>query len=146
MGLTYIKVILEVSGKFATGLMVAACIIDTFVLGKEIDAFVHKASEKVFGLIKNRNHIAIEEHEIFFLIVCMFHQGGNSLTIAMDVIEHYKGRFCLFRIKRLKLQRLLTVDIAGSNSSVIIDKDALVRKYFLRIDAITVVGTGFQAQ
>ena len=126
--------------------MIAACVIGTFVLSKEVDGFVHKTGKKVFGLIEYRNHVAIEEYEVSLLVVRIFHQGSNSLAFAVNVVEYHKGRFCLFRIKRLKLQRLLAVDIAGSNSSVIIDKDALVRKYFLRIDAITVVGTGFQAQ
>ena len=137
------EIFLERSGELTTGFMISASVIHRFLRSEQIDAFLHESIKDCLFVLKFRNHIPIENNQVFILVVRIIQQFRNDVFTSVNIIDHDKRGFFFIWIARCKRQSILFVYIRCCHTSVY-DINPFMRQHFLRINTITIGCSGSQ--
>ena len=123
--------------------MISASVIHRFLRSEQIDAFFHESIKDCLFVLKFRNHIPIENNQVFILVVRIIQQFRNDVFTSVNIIDHDKRGFFFIWIARCKRQSILFVSIRCCHTSVY-DINPFMRQHFLRINTITIGCSGSQ--
>ena len=79
--------------------------------GKQFYRRVHKTVEDMVFLVKDRNHITVENKEVSLFQITFGNQIGQDIIFSVYVIHHRERYDIISRITCLEDQRLLRIDI-----------------------------------
>lgn len=123
--------------------MITTSVIHRLLRCEQVDTFFHESIKDRLLVFKLRNHIPVENNQVFILVVCIIQQFRNNVLTSVNIIDHRKRSLFLIRITRCKRQGFLFVNIRSCHTSVY-DINSFMRQYFLRINTITIGCSGSQ--
>ena len=132
-----VEVVLEVWGHGAARLVVATAVIHREIGREQLDSLVHEAAEHLLLVVRDGNHVAVEEEKVGHLEIALVDHVLQDVVAAVDVVNHCErdGRLgCVVGGERISLLCVAK----GRGDVAIYDLMPLVADDFLRADPVSV--------
>ena len=132
-----VEVVLEVWGHGAARLVVATAVIHREIGREQLDSLVHEAAEHLLLVVRDGNHVAVEEEKVGRLEIALVDHVLQDVVAAVDVVDHCErdGRLgCVVGGERISLLCVAK----GRGDVAVYDLMPLVADDFLRADPVSV--------